>query len=125
MKLVLIRGIPGSGKSTMAKEYVKKGFDHFEADMFFLDKDGNYNFNPKKIKDAHAWCKSKCDASLSQGRDVVISNTFTQKWEMTDYINLAAWKCADLEILTATGNYQNVHGVPADVIARMKARWEE
>lgn len=125
MKLILIRGLPGSGKSTLAKEYVKKGFAHFEADMYFEDEKGNYNFNPKEIKNSHAWCKRSCGFSLSDRKNVVVSNTFTQKWEMDDYKQLAKEYGAELEIIEAKGNFQNVHGVPVEVIERMRSRWEE
>lgn len=125
MKLILIRGLPGSGKSTLAKEYVKKGFAHFEADMYFVDKNGNYNFDRKNISSAHKWCKDICCDYLNAGRNVVVSNTFTQKWEMQDYIEFATVYGAELEIIEAKGNFQNVHGVPTEVIERMKARWEE
>ena len=55
--LILLRGLPGSGKSTLAKQLVNKDYAHKEADMFFVDSEGNYKFEPSKIKDAHAWCK--------------------------------------------------------------------
>ena len=29
IELLLIRGLPGSGKSTMAKEYAKTGYVHY------------------------------------------------------------------------------------------------
>ena len=61
-KLVIIRGIPGSGKSTHAsgliKAYQSEGRTtaHFEADMFFTHEDGSYHWNPKQIGFAHQWC---------------------------------------------------------------------
>ncbi len=51
--LYIVRGIPGSGKSTFAKTL---GGQHYEADMFFIDENGVYNFDFTKIKDAHQWC---------------------------------------------------------------------
>ena len=39
-KLFLLRGLPGSGKSSLAKSL---GGDHFEADMYFVGEDkGSY-----------------------------------------------------------------------------------
>ena len=44
--LFLIRGLPGAGKSTLAKNL---GALFFEADMYFLE--GNeYKFNPLKLR---------------------------------------------------------------------------
>ena len=43
--LYIVRGIPGSGKSTFAKTL---GGIHIEADQYFVDGDGNYNFDGSK-----------------------------------------------------------------------------
>jgi len=51
-KLTIIRGLPGSGKSTLAKKlvYSNPGSVHLEADMYFIDRVGVYNYDPAKIK---------------------------------------------------------------------------
>jgi hypothetical protein len=54
--LILLRGLPNSGKSTAAKLFNKD--PHFEADMFFLDANGDYEFDITKIKEAHNWCRN-------------------------------------------------------------------
>ena len=125
MKLILVRGLPGSGKSTMAQEYVKQGYSHFEADMYFMGKDGSYHYNPKDIKRAHSWCQEMCETSLRHKKNVVISNTFTRKWEMKAYLDFAEKYGAEVEILEAKGKFKNVHGVPEEKIEEMAARWEE
>lgn len=126
-KLILIRGLPGSGKSTLAKKYVADhGFVHVEADMYFIDHvgTGQYIFNPSKIKDAHRWCQESARVYLANGYNVVVSNTFTQLWEMEPYIKMAELAGATIKIIETTGKFQNVHGVPQETIARMAARWE-
>ena len=126
LKLILIRGISGSGKTTYAKNLIKQdpSLSHYEADMFFY-KDGNYNFDPTKLKDAHAWCKAQTENDLQNGKSVVVSNTFTQKWEIEPYIQLGKKYGADIIIKKATGNYKNVHGVPDEALERMRTRWED
>ena len=57
-KLLLIIGIPGSGKSTLAKRIKAENPEFataniWEADMFFIDENGNYNWDPNYIKSAH------------------------------------------------------------------------
>ena len=126
LKLILIRGISGSGKTTYAKRLMQEDptLSHYEADMFFY-KDGKYNFDPSKLKDAHAWCKNKTEEDLRNGKSVIVSNTFTQRWEIEPYIELGKKYGADVLIKKTTGNYQNVHGVPPEALERMKSRWED
>ncbi len=121
MKLVLIRGLPGSGKSTLAMKYKEQGYDHFEADMFFVDEHGKYNYVADKVPDAHAWCLESTKKSLAEGRKVVVSNTFVKLWEMEPYKKLGV----EVEVITTTNEWQNTHNVPKEVIERMKAGWQE
>ncbi len=98
---------------------------HYEADMYFHDTDGNYVFNPKLLPKAHAWCKDQTEKDLKNGKSVIVSNTFTQKWEIAPYIELGKKYGATVLIKKATGTYKNVHGVPDDAVAKMKSRWED
>jgi predicted ABC-type ATPase len=125
-KLILIRGISGSGKTTYAKKLMQQdpSLSHYEADMFFY-KDGDYAFDPTKLKDAHAWCKNQTEEDLRNGKSVIVSNTFTQKWEIEPYIQLGKKYGAEIILKKATGNYQNVHGVPPEALERMRSRWED
>lgn len=120
-RLVIIRGLPGSGKTTMAKAMV--GFDHFEADQWF-ERTGEYKFTASELQLAHQHCFSSTASALKSGRNVVVSNTFTKKWEMQQYINLARDMGVVPEIIEATGTWNNVHGVPSSVVDNMRARWE-
>lgn len=122
--LLLIRGLPGSGKSTLAKLFTSDGYKHVEADMYFVNDEGDYVFEPSKIKNARDWCQRITEGSLMAGYDVVVSNTFTQMWELDAYVKIARRTNATLRIIEATGNFQNIHGVPDAVIQRMKDRWE-
>ena len=119
-KLTIIRGLPGSGKSTLAKTLFSS-CDHFEADMYHIDTEtGKYNFNPDKIKDSHEWCQNSVKSSLLLGKNVVVTNTFTQLWEIKPYIEMGY----DFTIIEALGNFNNIHNVPQDALDRMKERWE-
>ena len=61
--LILVRGIPGSGKSTFAN-LIWNSYAICEADKFFYDKDGNYNFDPSKLKQAHEWCQNEVEIKM-------------------------------------------------------------
>lgn len=124
-ELIIIRGIPGSGKTTMAKSYqgYSESYSHYEADMFFMQ-NGIYNFDRAKIKNAHNWCQESVKSDLNAGKSVIVSNTFVARWEVQPYVDMALALNVPYKIITATGNYQNVHGVPPEVIERMKKNWE-
>ena len=126
--LILLRGLPGSGKSTLAKLLVgDKDYCHKEADMYFVDRDGNYKFVPSKIKDAHAWCKEEIEFAMKyEHSPVVVSNTFTQEWEMDAYYELASkygYRVHSIVVENRHGGV-NQHGVPDEKLDQMKNRFE-
>ena len=126
-KLTLIRGLPGAGKTTMAKAMVAADpkLNHFEADQYFTDASGDYRFEQSEIEDAHTWCFTETRSALKEGISVIVANTFTRKWEMEPYRILATQLDVELEILEASGNYKSIHGVPQKTIDAMRSRWEE
>lgn len=123
-ELILVRGLPGSGKTTIAEDHFQEAM-HFEADHFFEGPDG-YKFNPKLIKAAHAWCQALVERELVGGApQVIVTNTFTQRWEMQTYLNMAQVNGVPVRIIVARGKFNNIHGVPYDTIQKMKDRWED
>lgn len=125
-KLTLIRGLPGSGKSTLAKEIVKTNpvAVNFEADMYFIFPDGQYYFVGELIEDAHQWCFEQTKKYLNIDVDVIVSNTFTQFWELSHYVEFAKQNNHQFEIITCTEQYENIHNAPEKVLERMKERFE-
>jgi len=120
-KLTLVRGVPGSGKTTLAK---KIDAHLMEADLFFINQKGEYNFSSKLIKEAHAWCQLETKRMLRSGHSVVVANTFVRHWEMDFYLKLASKEGVEVEIIEAQGNYKNVHGVSDEVVERMRNQYE-
>ena len=126
--LILLRGLPGAGKSTIARLLVgDKDYCHKEADMYFVDRDGNYNFDGSKLKLAHEWCREEVEFVMRFGHStVVVSNTFTQEWEMEAYYELAKKYDYRVTALVVENrhNGKNVHGVPDEVLEKMAERFE-
>ena len=121
--LYISRGIPGSGKSTFAKSL---NISHIEADMYFIDSEtGEYNFDATKLKQAHNWCQERTETHMMLGLNVVVSNTFTQEWEMETYYKLAekyGYIVFSIIVENRHGGI-NQHNVPEEVLTNMKNRF--
>ena len=126
--LILLRGLPGAGKSTVAELIGAKGagYAHFEADMYFME-DGVYKFDPAKLRMAHNWCQIQTEKAMADDTAIVIvSNTFTQEWEMERYYELAKtynYRVTSLVVENRHGGV-NVHNVPEDKLEAMKNRFQ-
>ena len=94
--MFIMRGLPGSGKSTLVKTiqsiYAEDATGDFcicSADDFFMS-EGCYRFDASRLSDAHEDCQSRMKEALtSRTRTVVIDNTNVMYWEMKPYIQFA------------------------------------
>lgn len=120
--LVLVMGLPGSGKTVIAKKLAsKKGLIHLEADQFFVDnKTGEYRFDPISLDKAHKWCLAETKRLLDDGKRVVVANTFGTTKSRKGYFKLGC----KVAVHTATGQYKSIHQVPEDVMDRMREGWQ-
>lgn len=123
--LYLIRGVSGSGKSTLARKLANEGEClYWEADEFFEGVDAqDYRFDAKFLPYAHQWCLAQVARAVMFEDDVIVSNTFTQYWELEKYLKLAKANGYKVHMIHCTGEYQNVHGVPASKVQEMKDRF--
>lgn len=130
--LTLVRGLPGSGKSTFAN-YLWNEYAICEADKFFYDKDGNYKFDATKLSEAHKWCREQVEIRMKDIEAnpqlypvIVVSNTFTQDWEMDAYYNLAekyGYMVFSIIVENRHGS-KNIHGCPEETIKKMRERFQ-
>jgi len=124
--LYIIRGLPGSGKTTLAKMMSENlNILYFEADMFFYDAWGKYHFESKKLGKAHEWCQQQVAQALQNRRGAIVSNTFVKIWEIMPYEAMTRQMPAQLHVMECVGSYKNVHSVPEDKIMEMFKNWEE
>lgn len=130
VKLFLVRGLPGSGKTTKARKLaVQHSAIHLEADHYFEVILGDaipvYGFVGSLVGEAHNRCKQLATHWLRAGYPVVVSNTFTIKWEIEPYYEMAKKLGIEYEVVTCTGDYGSVHNVPEAALQKMKDRWED
>jgi predicted kinase len=139
--LIIVRGLPGAGKSTIANTF---GAPVREADKF----DGLYTFHESgevefhgmtvmqdcelMVSHAHQWCQACIREDLASDEPVaVVANTFVQGWEFTPYLEMAREAGARIVVIdvfdagmtNAELAESNTHGVPEGAIARMRSNW--
>lgn len=121
-ELIIIRGVPGCGKSTMA-ELFGKDFNHIEADMYF-ELSGEYKFEYSQLHYAHKWCQNMVIHYMTYAKNIILSNTCTTDKEMEVYLQMADKYGYRVHILVKENRHGgvNVHNVPEDVLVKMETR---
>jgi predicted kinase len=130
--LYIIRGLPGSGKSTLAHSLVHDAKLVCEADKYHIDKNGKYDWKPENVKAAHSWCQNQVKNMMSHTgfgdfyKKIVVSNTFTQEWEMQVYLDMAKEYGYMVFSIIVENRHDGVnqHGVPDDTLTKMRDRFE-
>lgn len=118
----LIRGLPGSGKTTYAN-HVLKAEVICEADDYFT-RNGVYKFNPEQLTDAHNACFNKFVEAVKHNKKTAVCNTFSRYWELKKYIEFCKSNNIKFIIIKMNSQYNNVHGVPESAVENMRKRWE-
>lgn len=135
-KLIIMRGLPGSGKSTKARGLVGESVDIFSTDDFFVNpENGKYEFDPQMLGRNHALNVQRTEEAMREGvTPVVVDNTNTRLYEMKSYVQLAQKYGYEVEFYEPDTDWawnveeltqRNTHGVPQDAIQRMMDRWDK
>lgn len=141
-KLIIMRGIPGSGKSTRAREIAKADITLksciCSTDDFWLRPNGVYDINLKFIREAHAWNLDRAKkAMLDKDTNlIIIDNTNILVDHFKGYVDFAKSneieiECVSTYIKGLTNSEveeigkRSVHGVPLHVVKRMYNSYEE
>lgn len=127
--LILVRGLPGSGKSTFAAVISEKGkYPVFSIDSYFTDPhSGEYRFEFSNNHLAYKNCEAQTRTAMQNGAEkVIVDNTFTLEWEMEPYFKLAAEFGYTLFVLTMENRHggSNVHNIGRGQLDKMAAKYK-
>lgn len=152
--VVILRGVPGSGKSqlcrTMLSKYAPHIF-HCSADKYFERGAGLFSnremkgkspteiysltFSVDKLADAHAFCQAEFEEAFYSGSYsvIIVDNTNTRRSDYAFYMKVAEeadWEVSVVELLcpddqVAAIGSRNAHNVPEKVIATMHQRLKQ
>lgn len=120
-KIIILRGVSGSGKSTAAKLF-GGNVEVCCADDFFTSEDGEYNFSPSRLSDAHEYCRDKFMTALSNEEvdTIVVANTNSREQEFSFYDEKAKEVGVDIFYFVIENRHGNkdIHSVPIDAKSR-------
>ncbi len=122
--LVILRGLPSSGKTTFAELLETRAI--CSADDYHY-RNGKYRWKPENIKSSHDWCQKKCKRFMDiECQKIVIANTNTTEDEMQPYQDLAdmyGYRVFYIVVERRHGNTNN-HNVPNEAVERMRERFK-
>jgi predicted kinase len=133
-KLYIMRGLPGSGKSTKARELAGNLGQIFSTDEYFMQ-DGKYQFDASRLPEYHR--RNLDDSTMAMRRGtgvVVIDNTNIEPWHFEKYLESGRLYGYQVEFVEFDPtNYsdakikelasRNTHQVPESAIRSMRDKW--
>ena len=121
----ILRGIPGSGKSTIARHLTEDAGVRFETDDYFYNSNGEYEWKPENVELNHLKCfEDFCNAVKDEISPIVQSNTNTQGWQWNKYADFAKEHGYIVHVMVVENYHsgESIHNVPDDTVNSMEKR---
>ena len=127
MNLYLIRGLPGSGKSTFAATLARTlDCDHWEHDKYLYTEEGEYLWTEKRMAYAYRQCLRDTEETMERQEPVVVSNVFPTAKSLKNYRKLAekyGYQVTYIVVENRRGG-TNIHDVPQEALDNMREAFQ-
>ncbi|MFO0356162.1 MAG: AAA family ATPase [Sphingobacteriaceae bacterium] len=126
--LIILRGLPGAGKSTLAELLSESGkYPVYSIDSYFTNEKGEYHFKFDENHKAYKACELLTEEAMkNKTAKIFIDNTFTLDWEIEPYFKLASLYNYQIHVVTVENYHgsKNIHDVSKDQLSKMAEKYK-